>query len=46
MSEIVETHSYHFVLGEPLRAFKVETSPSSNEVGDFLTLPLLGLYQL
>lgn len=46
MSEVVETHPYQFLLGEPLRAFKVEASPSSNEVGDFLAFPLLGFYQL
>lgn len=34
------------MLGEPLREFKGEASPSSNEIGDFLAFPLLRFYQL
>lgn len=43
--EVVEAYSHQFVLGEPLQAFKSETSPSNNEVGDFLS-PSLSLVSI
>lgn len=46
MFEVIEAHLHQFVLGEPLRSFKSETSPSSNEVCDLLAFSLLGLNQL